>query len=338
MLELRRRGATLLEEGTLKGPIARLLGRAWARRSQKVARPLDVPAGIATIGVGGATLGGSYRTPTAIAIAKRLASRAPVARVSHGYGASLQAPRIVLPTDHADDVGDEAVLAARLLAGAAIVVSGPSRQASLELAVASGARLVVFDALLQTRPTPVGFSILALDAERPWGSGAVPPEGDLRAEPAVLRASADALVTIAHDGSVPGEVVPCAHRGAMRITGAREILTGRVVPLSHFDTSRVGLSTSIARPDRVRRALEAHGIVPQMIVAAADHGPPSLPRAPVDAWLVTDKCATWLRPDAKRPECRSHLVGVFALETEMSAPSLTAFAEAAVLDRPMAGS
>ena len=69
MLELRRRGATLLEEGTLKGPIARLLGRAWARRSQKVARPLDVPAGIATIGVGGATLGGSYRTPTAIAIA-----------------------------------------------------------------------------------------------------------------------------------------------------------------------------------------------------------------------------------------------------------------------------
>src|SRR5512141_3039268 len=92
--EFKRAGATLLEEGALGGPLSRLLGRAWARRAA-VARPLDIPSGVVTIGVGGSTLGGSYRTPVAIALAARLGRSARVALVSHGYGARVRAPRVV---------------------------------------------------------------------------------------------------------------------------------------------------------------------------------------------------------------------------------------------------
>ena len=128
--ELKRAGAALLEEGTLGGPFSRLLGRAWARRAA-VARPLDLPTGMVTIGVGGSTLGGSYRTPVSIALAARLGTKARVALVSHGYGARVRAARLVGPEDLASEVGDEALLAARLLGRSAIVAVGPDRQAEI---------------------------------------------------------------------------------------------------------------------------------------------------------------------------------------------------------------
>lgn len=341
--ELKRAGAALLEEGALGGPFSRLLGRAWARRAA-VARPLEIPAGIVTIGVGGSTLGGSYKTPVAVALAARLGSAAPhrIALVSHGYGARVRTARLVTPEDLASEVGDEALLAARLLARSAVVVAvGPSRQAAFDLAVQSGARLVIFDGLLQARPMPLTFAILAVDSEQPWGSGQLPPAGDLRADPAQLLASVDAIVAVAHDGSGPLSVhaLPCAHQGTLHITGARNVVTGERVSLASLGGARVGLSTSIARPDRVRRSLASLGVEPDMIVASADHSPPDFPPAPIDAWLVTEKCAAWLSHSPAQAQDRASLARrsllsrVYALETQLLAPSLCAFAEDAVLDR-----
>jgi tetraacyldisaccharide 4'-kinase len=353
--EFKRAGAALLEEGALGGRFSRLLGRAWARRAA-VARSLSIPDHVVTIGVGGSTLGGSYRTPIAIALAARLGAAVPVALVSHGYGARVRAARVVTASDEASEVGDESLLAARRLGPSARVIVAPTRQAALDLAIDLGARVLVFDGLLQARPSPLTFAVLALDAEEPWGSGQLPPAGDLRAEPSQLLASADAIVSVAHDGAAPSShhVLPCAHHATLRITGARNLATGEVASLESLSSMRTGLSTSIARPDRVRRALASLGIEPDMIVAGPDHAAPAFPAAPIDAWLVTEKCAAWLAPSigasgvfrvagshlsAQGASARAHrdlLSRVFALETELAAPSLCAFAEDAVLDRARA--
>lgn len=329
--ELKRAGAALLEERALDGSLGRLFARAWTKGAS-IARPLELPPGVVTIGVGGATLGGSYRTPVSIALTQRLANAAPTVLVSHCYGARLRRARFASPDDSASEVGDEALLAARALQGVARVAVGPSRQEALDEAARSGAHIVVFDGLLQARPHPVDFAVLAVDAERPWGSGEVPPIGDLRAPAADLVAEADALVAIAHDGAAP-ITVPCAHRGSMRLTRARDLVTGETVSLEALRSLRVGLSTSIARPDRVRRALAAYGIEPSPLIIAADHAPPTFPPTPgLDAWLITEKCAAWLSHLVGHSE-RARLPRVLVLEAALHVPSLFAFVEDAVLDR-----
>ena len=65
--------------------------------------------------VGNFTLGGAGKTPTAMTLAKMLADAGekPFC-LSRGYGGSVAGPKLVdAHHDHADDVGDEALLLAR---------------------------------------------------------------------------------------------------------------------------------------------------------------------------------------------------------------------------------
>ncbi len=123
------------------------------------------------VAVGGATLGGSGKTPLAIACAEAMADGARVAYVAHGYRARPErAARRHAVDDDVATVGDEALVAARALAGRASVVVAPSRQAALELA-AERADVVVLDGVLQTHTAPRH----ALSPRRstpidPWGA------------------------------------------------------------------------------------------------------------------------------------------------------------------------
>jgi tetraacyldisaccharide 4'-kinase len=283
-----------LEEGRFRGPLARALSRVWEGASRRaVVRPLPAPPGVRVVAIGGATLGGSGKTPLAIACARELARHGRrVALVGHAYRARPGQARIVDGADPLEQVGDEALLAARMLEAHGVrVVVGPSRAAAVELA-ARVADVLVLDGVLQTAPERATLSLLAVDAAEPWGrSASVPPCGDLRAPRAALLDAADAVVRVG-EGSVDARVVS---NGAW--------LGGRLVPWPELRGRRIGLALALARPDRVLRLLARRGIEPVAIARARDHAAiaPRLLAAPVDLWLASPKCALHAPRQASAP-------------------------------------
>jgi hypothetical protein len=271
---LRPAVARRLEAGAFSGPLARAASRAVGFvAARALARPLVVPAHVAVVAVGGATLGGSGKTRVALSCAAELARLgARVALVGHAYGARPGRARIVRASDALADVGDEALACARALGSAVPVVVAPRRQAAVDLAAAR-ADVIVVDGPVQTSPRRAALALLAVDADAPWGSGRVVPAGDLRAPQAALGAEAD-------------HVVPVSSR-----THELALGFGR-------DAARFGLFTAIARPERLVRALPR---APAIVISAPDHGPAwtcarEVERwdRSVDLWVASSKCAIHL--------------------------------------------
>lgn len=260
----------------------------WVRRfgvSLDPVRSVALPAGAVIVGVGGATFGGSGRTPLAIAIAGALQQHVgSVAFVAHGYGARtpLAAARVVRRDEDAREVGDETVIAAQQLDVPVIV--GPRAEA-LALA-ARTASIVVVDRLLQTRPEPLSCSILAIDPHTPWGSGARAPFGDLLATPEALVRLSDEVV------AVGGTLAPARFELSRSTAGLR-----------------VGAIASMARPARMKCALAGLGVTPRVFLDRADHAAFTArelrridllgKRERIDAWIVDAKTAALL-PEARR--------------------------------------
>jgi tetraacyldisaccharide 4'-kinase len=292
IVSLSERAARALEAGRWDGAVTRAVASMLAPFAARgVVRPASVPLDVGVVSVGGATLGGSGKTRLAIACARALASmvRGRVVLVGHAYRARPGGARVVSPDDSLAEVGDEALVAARALAPAGVsVVVAPSRQAAIDRALAATPRpsVLVIDGALRLRDRrDNALSLLAVDAARPWGSGRLPPAGDLRAPRARLLAEADLVVPV---DAAPLEV---------RWTGDE-----RRAPIASLAQASFGLFTAVARPDRLVRALADLGVRPAAVVSATDHGPPSeraaraLRSARVDAWVGTSKCVLHLEP------------------------------------------
>lgn len=286
----------------------------------RVERALPLPCPV--VAVGGATLGGSGKTPLAIACTRELALAGNrTALVGHAYRAAPVRPRFVQAGDGLDEVGDEALVAARALDGlsAAHVAVAPRRAAAMAFA-ARWAAVLVLDGVAQTRPARATLALLAVDAEDPWGAA-----GDLHALDRLrlgsMRQAPTATLVGACDAVVPmleatplGRVDPTLARRAV----ARFATLGRPVWPAHvlsrgawvggslltwgaLRARRVGLITAVARPDRIVRSLEKCGVVPVVVLSARDHGPVGrrvgrLAKAitvarQVDVWVATPKCA-----------------------------------------------
>ena len=276
--------ARSLEEGRYDGAIARGLALAWGPVSARgVVRSLPVPPHVRVVAVGGATLGGSGKTPLAIACARELArTGARVAFVGHAFAAHPRHARTVSPADSLAEVGDEALLAARALEAHGVrVVVAPSRGLAVALA-ARGADVLVLDGVLQLRPTRASLSLLAVDADEPWGCAeAVPPCGDLRAPIAALVAAADLVVRV-------GE-----HSPDTTVTSAGAYVGHTLLSWDALRPMRLGLACALARPRRLLRFLARRGITPVVTAFAQDHHPvpAAALRHAVDLWLATAKCA-----------------------------------------------
>ncbi len=330
---LRASVARRLEEGAPRSRLAAIAAAAWGALAG-VARPLRVPAGVRVIGAGGAVLGGAGKTPVAIAIARAIAARGePVALIGHAYRAHPGRPRVVSPDDAVDVVGDDALAAARLLdgTGAAVIVA-PHRQGALDHAAALGRRVVIADGLLQASPRRVAAAVLVLDATAPWGSGACPPAGDLRAPPAALIAAADLVAALLPEGAAPSPALPAAALLLpSRIAGV--VTPEGPAPLGSLAGRRLGLILAIARPRRIQDALARAGLVPAVTALLADHAVPPArllaraAQAPVDAWLTTLRCATKLPPILGRAP-------VLPVIHEVDAAPLLARLDAVTADRP----
>ena len=262
-----------------------------------------MPEGTRVIGIGSAVLGGAGKTPLAVALARSLALRTlpteGVALIGHAYRADPERARIVDPGDAVAVVGDDALAAARLLVGSkAIVIVAPDRQRALDHAAGLGFRTLVVDGLLQATPTRLAVSILVLDAAAPWGGGACPPAGDLRAPREALLAAADHVVAVGA-GDISTECPPGTLAIRSRIEGAIAA-NGERWSLAQLGRGRVGLFVAIARPGRIEAALRGAGIDPRPVIALDDHAIPSAhdlaraARCEVDAWLTTARCAVKL--------------------------------------------
>ncbi len=297
-----------LEQGVLHGPWTRALARGFGlTMGRRVERSLAIPAGVRVVAVGGATLGGSGKTPLSIACAAELvAAGARTTLVGHAYRANPGRARVVSTADPIEQVGDEALLAARILGalGARVVVA-PTRAAAVAFA-AREADVLVLDGVAQVAPVRASLALLSLDGIEPWGhAAAFPPRGDLRAPRQTLLDACDAVVPIV-DGPWPASELgmerwPRDIWPAHLVSNGAWNGSGTLLAWEALRRMRVGLLTALARPERVVRALARRGVHPRVILRSRDHGPMKTRRArelcdqAIDLWLVTPKCALHAR-------------------------------------------
>jgi tetraacyldisaccharide 4'-kinase len=301
-MPLARQIAQSLEEGR-DGPLSSVIAAGWGRlAARRLVKDLSFPPRARVLAIGGSTLGGSGKTPLALASTEYLAQLgARVAFVGHAYRARPNAARIVRVDDDLGVVGDEALLAARTLAPLGIpVVVAPNRQAALDLAL-THADVVVLDGVAQIGPVAAHLALLAVDGARPWGAGRCPPCGDLRAPERALLAVCDRVVafgaTVPLEGR-PVDVVETRSAGAW----AGDVL----LDWDALRERRVGLWASLGRPERVVETLRSHGIRPVVTIGQGDHtvATASMCRqlveqglaVGVDVWVSTPKCALSLPP------------------------------------------
>jgi tetraacyldisaccharide 4'-kinase len=194
----------------LLSPLAAVYGGVAAARM----RGTGARAGVPVICVGNFTLGGTGKTPAAIALAQMLeaAGERPFC-LTRGYGGSEAGPRrIDAHKDAAADVGDEALLLAR----AATTILARDRVAGAALARAQGAGLIVMDDGLQNPSLAKDLTIAVVDARRGLGNGMVFPAGPLRAPLTVQFERCDALLIVG-DGSGAERVLARAQQRALPV-------------------------------------------------------------------------------------------------------------------------
>lgn len=202
-------------QSALLSPLGWVYGRI-ARRimDRRVRKAVAAPV----ICVGNFTVGGSGKTPTALALAETAIRRGlKPGFLSRGYGGAVHHASIVdLTRDTARLVGDEPML----LAAKATTVVSPDRVAGAELLVREGVDLIIMDDGFQSARLVFDQALLVIDARRGVGNGCVFPAGPVRAPIIDQVRHADALIVVGEgDGSDP--MIRIAARAAKPIHLAR---------------------------------------------------------------------------------------------------------------------
>jgi len=255
------------EAGTAAALLAPAAG-VYAAVAAARLRQAGVRAGIPVLCVGNPTLGGSGKTPTALALARLLiaAGERPWL-LSRGYGGQLAGPVTVDPRHHrADDVGDEPLL----LAQCAPTIIARDRVAGARAARVAGASVIVMDDGFQNPALAKDLSMLVVDARRGVGNGRVFPAGPLRAPLAAQLARAQAMLLI-------GEGPAAAPMAAAAEACGLALFHGRLVPdgaaVAALEGQRVLAFAGIGDPDKFFATLAAAGIEAAIRRGFADHHP-----------------------------------------------------------------
>ena len=236
--------------------LRRWLYRRGVLRSHRVGVPVVV--------VGNISVGGTGKTPFAIALVRRLrmAGRTPGV-ASRGYGREDEGtPRWVEAGDAAALAGDEPLLVARQT-GAKVRVDR-DRVAAARALVAAGCDVIVCDDGLQHYRLSRDVEVEVIDGRRRYGNAQLLPAGPLREPPARGKACDFRVVNLA--GGETGASAHPAEPGfgewpmRLRAGDARPLLGGRPKPLAAFAGQRVHAVAGIGHPQRFFTMLREAGI------------------------------------------------------------------------------
>lgn len=173
-------------------------------RREKVAAPV--------LCVGNFTVGGSGKTPVAIALAaeaKRMGLKPGI--LSRGHGGSFAEPHLVdAAHDAAKHVGDEPLL----LAEHAPVAVSPNRAAGAALLIERhGCDFLIMDDGFQSARIHMDFALMVVDTRYGLGNGWVIPGGPLRARLADQLLYADAILKMGEGHAADALVRRAARAG-----------------------------------------------------------------------------------------------------------------------------
>lgn len=254
--------------------------------------------------VGNFTVGGTGKTPIAIALARQAKRMQLVPGfLSRGHGGSFAEPHVVdTHHDSAKHVGDEPLL----LAEHALVAVSANRAAGARLLIERGCNFLIMDDGFQSARIHIDYALIVVDARFGLGNGHVIPGGPMRARlidqlrfaDAILKMGegerADPIVRQAARAGKPVFSATARPRGKKAFAGRRFLaFAGIGHPEKFFDTvGKAGGTVVLAHA-----FADHHFYLPDELddlVAAADAGELEL--------LTTSKDAARLRHGAASPE------------------------------------
>jgi tetraacyldisaccharide 4'-kinase len=245
------------------------LGMAYAAATaHRLRRGASFKASVPVICIGNLNVGGTGKTPTAIALLERLSQRGVAAHiVSRGHGGRLPGPVRVDETRHsAADTGDEPLL----LSAFAPTWVARNRAEGVAAAEAAGAQAVILDDGFQNPSVVKDLSLIVVDAQRGCGNGRCLPAGPLREPVTTGLARADLVLSI---GDTPaqarftsewGDAITLPH-----LTGQLEVLQMGM----DWQGARVLAFAGIGHPEKFFATLRAAGADLLRAEALSDHQP-----------------------------------------------------------------
>lgn len=254
-------------------PLSWLYG-AGARIHRAVyRRGLRAPSKLScrVVAVGGLSVGGSGKTPTAAWIATELHSRGhKVVIASRGYGRRGRQPVVTVSDGHSllasgAEAGDEPLLLAAHARGVPVLVGRDRSVVGLRAVSAFGAAVLVLDDGFQHHRLARDVDVVLVDCELGFGNRQLLPRGPLR-EPVSALAYADAVGVIgeslapADEKILAREAAKAFRFRAQRVpVHVRSFRGGETRDVATLAGLEVGILAGIARPGSLSKSVEDLG-------------------------------------------------------------------------------
>ncbi len=225
-------------------------------------------ASVPVICIGNLVVGGSGKTPTAIAIATVMKSKGWEPHfLSRGYGGTTTEPLLVNIQKHSSNiVGDEALLLAEICP----TWVSSDRTKTAKLAIENGANILILDDGFQNAGIKKDLSIIVIDGEVGFGNKHLLPAGPLRENIAKGLKRSNAALILGNDTKMIADQI-------LDYTGKEfPILCGSIEPTpvqpQFFEKKFVAFS-GIGRPKKFFDTLDKIGLDIIDTFAFDDHHP-----------------------------------------------------------------